>query len=271
MSDLRRFDLTGRNALVTGGNRGLGKAMALGLARAGANVVVASRTRETLASAADEIRALGRRSAAFETDVRAVESIETLFRQTAAFYDGALDILVCAAGTNARIPTLETTEDIWNTVVETNLKGTFFCCREAGRLMIPRGHGRIIVVGSMTTSIGIPTVAPYSASKSGVFGIVKCLAIEWGAHNITVNGIAPGWFETDLTRVLFQKPDWLDALLDRTPLGRSGVGEDLAEVAAFLASDAASYMTGQMINVDGGFLAGWKAGRIAEPPTERKA
>jgi NAD(P)-dependent dehydrogenase (short-subunit alcohol dehydrogenase family) len=269
MSDLRRFDLTGRNALVTGGSRGLGKAMALGLARAGADVVVASRTSETLDIASAEIRALGRRSVGFPVDVRSVENIEALFRQTAAFFDGALDILVCAAGTNVRTPTLETTEDNWNAVVDTNLKGTFFCCKEAGRLMIPRRFGRIIVVGSMTTSIGIPTVAPYSATKSGVFGIVKCLAIEWGPHNITVNGIAPGWFETDLTRVLFRRPGWLDALLDRTPLGRSGVGDDLAEVATFLASDAASYITGQMLNVDGGFLAGWKAGLVTDTSRER--
>jgi len=185
------------------------------------------------------------------------------------FFDGKLDILLCAAGTNLRIPTLETTEEHWNTVVETNLKGTFFCCKEAGRRMIPRRFGRILVVGSMTTSIGIPTIAPYAATKSGLLGIVKSLAIEWGPYHITVNGIAPGWFETDLTRVLFRRPGWLESLLDRTPLGRSGVGEDLSEVAVFLASDAASFITGQMLNVDGGFLAGWKAGLVTEPLRER--
>lgn len=263
MSDLRRFDLSGKNALVTGGSRGLGKAMALGLARAGANVVVASRTQEPLETTAAEIRTFGRRAAAFEVDVRSIESIEVLFHRTAEFFDGQLDILLCAAGTNIRLPTLETTEDHWNTVVETNLKGTFFCCREAGRLMIPRRYGRILLIGSLTTFIGLPTAAPYAATKSGISGIVKSLAIEWGAYHITVNGIAPGWFETDLNRALFRRPGWLEALLDRIPLGRSGVGDDLSEVAVFLASEAASYITGQIIGVEGGFLAGWKAGLIS--------
>jgi gluconate 5-dehydrogenase len=126
--------------------------------------------------------------------------------------------------------------------------------------MIPRKFGRIINIGSLTTAQGVATLGPYAATKTGVLGITKCLAIEWGGHNITVNGIAPGWFETDLNRGLFQRPGWLDMVLERMPLGRTGLGTDLSDVAVFLASDAACYVTGQMLYVDGGFLAGWKAG-----------
>ncbi|MBM3216616.1 SDR family oxidoreductase, partial [Candidatus Poribacteria bacterium] len=187
MTDLRRFSLDGMNALVTGGSKGLGRAMALGLARAGADVAIASRTEATLDATAAEIEALGRRGHAFAADVSRVSDIRTLFQRVAEAFDSKLDILICAAGTNSRMPTTEYTEEVWDRIVDTNLKGTFFCCQEAGRLMVPRRFGRILTIGSITSSIGVATIGPYAATKTGVVGITKSLAIEWGAHGITVN------------------------------------------------------------------------------------
>ena len=265
---MNAFDLTGKNALITGGSRGLGKAMAIGLARAGAATVIAARDPERIAQTADEIQqAYGRPTAGFSYDAADVDSIRRLFRQTAEAADGRLDILVNAAGVNRRMPTVDYAEADWDYIVDVNLKGAFFCSQEAGKLMLPRRSGAIIHIGSLTTYIGTPTIGPYGATKMGVHALVKSLAIEWGPSGIRVNGIAPGWFETDLNRAVFQRPGWLETLLDKTPLGRSGLGEDLADVAVFLASDAARYITGQMLPVDGGFLAGWHAGMMNQPPT----
>ncbi|MAF10883.1 short-chain dehydrogenase [Candidatus Poribacteria bacterium] len=264
-SGLASFDLTGKTAVVTGGSRGLGKAMANGLARAGADLVIASRTADTLQSAAEELSRHGRRVVPVPTDVSDSSSVAALFRVAADTFDGQLDILLNAAGMNVRVPTVEYTEEMWDAIIDSNLKGTFLCCQEAGRLMIPRRSGRIINIGSLTSSAGVATIGPYGATKMGVLALAKSLAVEWGPHNITANVISPGWFETDLNRALFQKPGWLDATLERMPMGRTGDGEDLADVAVFLASDAARYVTGQNITVDGGFLAGWHGGFL-DPP-----
>ncbi|GIX07989.1 MAG: hypothetical protein KatS3mg115_2392 [Candidatus Poribacteria bacterium] len=179
-SDLSRFDLSGRTAVVTGGSRGLGKAMALGLARAGADVVLVGRSRETLEAAVAEFRSQGLSAEGIPADVSDVNSIRELFRQVANLYEGKLDILINAAGINIRKPATEYTEAEWDAILNTNLKGTFFCCQEAGKLMIPRKYGRIINVGSLTSSIGIATIAPYGATKMGVVAIAKTLAVEWG-------------------------------------------------------------------------------------------
>ena len=265
---MNAFDLTGKNALVTGGSRGLGNAMAVGMARAGANVILAARDPKRIAAAAAELEERFERPAAgFTYDAAEVESIRALFQKTAEATGGALDILVNAAGVNRRMPTVEYTEEDWDWIVDVNLKGAFFCSQEAGKLMLPRRTGAVIHIGSLTTYIGTPTIGPYGATKMGVHALVKSLAIEWGPSGVRVNGIAPGWFETDLNRAVFQRPGWLETLLDKTPLGRSGLGEDLADVAVFLASDAARYITGQMLPVDGGFLAGWHAGLMNQPPT----
>ncbi len=263
---LASFDLTGKVAVVTGASRGLGKAMANGLARAGADLVIASRTADTLAISATDLSAHGRRVVPVPTDVSDADSVALLFRACAAAFDGQLDILLNAAGMNVRVPTVDYTEEMWDAIVDSNLKGTFLCCQEAGRLMIPRQGGRIINVGSLTSSVGVATIGPYGATKMGVLALAKSLAVEWGPHNITANVISPGWFETDLNRALFQKPGWLDSTLERMPMGRTGDGEDLADVAVFLASDAARYVTGQNITVDGGFLAGWHGGFLDAPP-----
>ena len=265
-SGLASFDLTGKTAVVTGGSRGLGKAMANGLARAGADLVIASRNAETLESSAHDLSCHGRRVIAVPTDVSDSESVSALFARVADTFDGQLDILLNAAGMNVRVPTVDYTEAMWDSIIDSNLKGTFLCCQEAGRLMIPRKSGRIINIGSLTTSAGVATIGPYGATKAGVLGLAKSLAVEWGPHNITANVISPGWFETDLNRALFQKPGWLEKTLERMPMGRTGDGEDLADVAVFLASDAARYVTGQNITVDGGFLAGWHGGFL-DPPS----
>ncbi|MDA1193319.1 MAG: glucose 1-dehydrogenase [Candidatus Poribacteria bacterium] len=263
MPDFSHFDLTGRNALVTGGSKGLGHGIAVGLARAGATVAVLARTESTVETAVSALQKFGGEAHGFIGDVGSVASIREVFAQVRETFDGRLDILVNAAGVNVRVPTLDYTEEQYDMVLDVNLKGTFFCCQEAGRLMIPQKYGRIINIGSLTSAVGMGTLSPYGASKMGVVSIMKQLAVEWGPHNINVNGIAPGWFETDLNRkALFERPGWRDMLLDRMPLGRSGDPEDLADVAVFLASDAARYVTGQMIYVDGGFLSGWHAGLV---------
>jgi gluconate 5-dehydrogenase len=234
--------------------------MAIGLGRAGADVAVAARTESAVRDTVEELRRAGRAAVGFRADVRSVESVRALFRSVAEHWSGRLDILIAAAGINVRVPSLEYTEDIWDSIVDTNLKGTFFCCQEAARLMLPRRFGRIVLIGSLATSYGVATMTPYAATKAGVAGMARCLAVEWGPYGITVNGISPGYFETDLNRAVFRKPGWVETVVARTPLGRTGEPDDLSEVAVFLCSDAARYITGQMVAVDGGFLAGWTGG-----------
>lgn len=247
------FSLAGKVALVTGGSRGLGRAMALALAEAGADVAVVSKSGEGLEETVSQIKALGREGLAIQGDVAVPRETQRIARE-AADKLGPIDILVNAAGVNRRIPSLEVSEDEWDWIVGVNLKGTFFMCQAVGRLMVERRKGSIINIASLLSAVGIPTLAPYAASKAGVLGVTRVLAAEWGPFGVRVNAIAPGYFRTRMTERLFSDPQWTERLLQQVPLGRAGEPQDLAGIAVFLASDAAQYITGQVIYVDGGYL-----------------
>ena len=247
---MEHFSLKGKVALVTGGNRGLGRAIALALAEAGANVAIVSRTGEGLTDAAEEIRALGAQSMLLTGDV-AVPSEAKRIVQAVADRFGRLDVLVNAAGVNRRIPSLEVSESDWDWILGVNL---FFMCQAAGEVMISQRKGSLINIASLLSEIGIPTLAPYAASKAGVVGLTRVLAAEWGPYGVRVNAIGPGYFRTRMTEKLFADQAWVERLLIQVPLGRPGDPQDLAGIAVFLASDASSYLTGQVIYVDGGYL-----------------
>lgn len=247
------FSLEGKNALVTGGNRGLGRAIALALAEAGANVAVVSKSGEGLEETADRIAALGRQSLALQGDVAVPCEAQRLVNEVCQRF-GSLDILVNAAGVNRRIPSLDVREEEWDWIVGVNLKGTFFMCQAAGAVMVRQRRGSIINIASLLSQVGIPTLAPYAASKAGILGLTRVLAAEWGPYGVRVNAIGPGYFRTRMTEKLFADPAWVERLLTQVPLGRAGDPEDVAGVAVFLASEASSYLTGQVIYVDGGYL-----------------
>jgi len=249
------FDLSGRVALVTGTSRGLGQYFARALAKSGADLVLTSRRAEDLASFQKEIEGLGRRAVALALDVRDPESIRQMTEQAIAAY-GQLDILVNNAGCNVRKPALEITPADWAQVMDTNLRGTFFVAQTVARTMIPRGYGRIINIGSVTSVFGYGGMAPYCASRGGVKQLTMSLADEWGRHGITVNCLAPGWFETAQNRVLYQNADWVKYLSERIPLKRPGQPNDLDGAVVFLASEESRYVTGQTLLVDGGITTG---------------
>jgi NAD(P)-dependent dehydrogenase (short-subunit alcohol dehydrogenase family) len=249
-----RFDLAGRTALVVGGTSGIGRAIALGLAEAGADVVATARREAEVAEVASEIRARGRRTIEVCSDVTDRSSLERLHAETAAAF-GKVDILVNAAGVTERVPTLECPEDVWHAVLETNLTGTLHACQVFAPGMVRRGWGRIINIASLATFVAFCEVAAYGTSKAGVGALTKSLAVELARHGVCVNAIAPGFFPTALNEELLnQTPRGLEALL-RTPMGRFGHVEELAGTAVFLASESASFVTGQVIAVDGGYLA----------------
>lgn len=247
------FDLTGRVAVVTGGTTGLGHEIALGLAREGADVIPTSRRRETVEAAADEIEALGRRSLRLTCDVLDRTSLEKLRDAVLGEY-GKVDILVNAAGITHKAPTLEVDESDWSRVLETNLTGTMRACQVFGRTMVAVGYGRIINIVSITAFRGFYRVAAYAASKSAVASLTKTLAVELAQSGVTVNAIAPGVFPTELTAPLIQGTARGEELLLRTPMRRFGDPLEVAGPAIYLASDAAAFVTGQVVAVDGGFL-----------------
>lgn len=247
------FDLSGRLAVVVGGTSGIGRAIALGLADAGADVVATGRRRELVEKAAAEIGARGRRSLTACADVADLASMAAL-RETCIRELGGIDIVVAAAGVTKRVPTLQMDESDWHHILETNLTGVLRTCQVFGARMIEQKRGRIITIASLASFIGLHEVAAYTASKAGVAGLTRALAVEWARHGVTVNAIAPGVFETDLNRELL-KSGRGEEFLVRTPMARFGRIDELAGAAVFLASDAASFITGQLIAVDGGFLA----------------
>lgn len=249
------FDLTGKTALVTGASRGLGKGFALALAKAGADVVITSRTLSSLDATVAEIEALGRKAWPVVLDVRDKDSIDAA-AEAAWSAAGHLDILVNNAGCNVRKPALEVTWDDWNLILDTNLRGVFFTAQAIARRMVERGYGRIINIGSVTCVNGYAGLAPYGASRGGVKQLTMSLADDWGKHGITVNCLAPGWFKTAQNAVMYEDTGWVDYLTDRIPLKRPGAPGDLDGTLVFLASDASAYMTGQTLLVDGGISVG---------------
>jgi NAD(P)-dependent dehydrogenase (short-subunit alcohol dehydrogenase family) len=251
---MKALELSGRVAVVVGGTSGIGRAIALGLAEAGADVVVSGRREALVDSVAKEIEAMGRRSVRQPADVGDRASLEQLRDRVIAEL-GKIDILVNCAGTTKRRPTLDVSEEEWHGIMETNLTGTFRSCQVFGRHMLERGYGRIINIGSLSSFVALFEVAAYAASKAAVASLTKSLAVEWSSRGVTVNAIAPGVFRTDLNSALLDGTDRGREFLLRTPMKRFGKVEELAGAAVFLASDAASFVNGEVIAVDGGFLA----------------
>ena len=246
------FDLSGRVAAVTGANTGIGQAIALALAAAGADVALIGRTPAT--DTAEQVQALGRRAAIVSADLSTIAPVERVVAETLDAL-GRLDILVNNAGIIRRADAVDFTEEDWDAVVDTNLKSVFFLSQAAGRHMIAQGRGRIINIASMLTFQGGVRVPSYTASKSGIGGLTKLLANEWARHGVTVNAIAPGYIATNNTAALQADPVRNTAILDRIPAGRWGDPADLGGAAVFLASDAAAYVQGHILAVDGGWLA----------------
>jgi len=249
-----KLNLDGRVAVVIGGTSGIGRAIAHGLAEAGADVACTSRRQEQVETAAAEIEAFGRRSLRIASDVSDKSSMENLLNQCVAAF-GKVDILVNSAGRTKRESTLDVDEETWNAIMETNLTGTLRSCQVFGRHMIANGYGRIINIASLSTYVSLFEVAAYCASKAAVAALTKSLAIEWAKKGVNVNAIAPGVFRTALNEKLLDESDRGREFLTRTPMGRFGSVDELAGAAVFLASDAASYVTGEVLVVDGGFLA----------------
>lgn len=249
-----KLNLNNRVAVVIGGTSGIGRAIAHGLAEAGADVVCTSRREEQVQVAAAEIEAIGCKTLRVVSDVSDRSSLENLLAECVGAF-GKVDILVNSAGRTKREPSLDVSDEIWNEILETNLTGTLRSCQVFGRHMIEQKYGRIINIASLSTFVSLFEVAAYAASKAAVASLTKSLAIEWAKHGVNVNAIAPGVFRTALNEKLLDETPRGQEFLMRTPMGRFGKVEELAGAAVFLASEAASFVTGEVLVVDGGFLA----------------
>ena len=249
------FNLEGKNAFISGASRGLGRQFANALAKAGAHVVITSRTLESLEKTKQEIEAIGRKCINIEMEVLEEESIINAVKKAETEL-GPINILINNAGCNIRKPALEVTWEDWETVVDTNLKGAFFLAKEIARGMTERGYGRIVNIGSVTSVAGYAGLGPYGASRGGIKQLTMSLAHDWGDKGVTVNCLAPGWFKTEQNSNLFENSEWVSYIEERIPLGRVGRPNDLDGTCIFLSSDASAYVTGQTLLVDGGISVG---------------
>ncbi len=255
------FDLSGRVAVVTGGGTGLGKGMAAGLAQAGALVVLAGRRQSVVDQTAEEIRGMGGKAVGMALDVTGIKALPAFFEMVARRH-GRLDILVNNAGTNRRASALEYSEADWDTVMDLNLKAVFFCSQAAGRIMKEQGGGKIINTASLASTYTSSNQSAYAPSKGGVKQLTQHLALELAPFRINVNAIGPGWYRTPLNNDLFRDEGWARGVTAMVPWGRTGTPEDLMGATIFLASRASDYITGQIIYVDGGMLAGYRVQRL---------
>ncbi len=255
MTVLDDFRLDGKVSIVTGASRGLGEAMAEALAEAGSHVVLAARSEEALNAVADNIRALGVKALVVPTHVEEDKQLDNLVERTLNEF-GRIDVLVNNAGTTAREPAIDFSLEDWDRVLAVNLRSIFVLCQKVGGVMIRQGGGKIINTASLLCEIGVSLIPAYAASKGGIRQLTKALAVEWAQYNIQVNGIGPGYFRTELTEKLYQDPERYHTIMSRLAIKRWGKPEDLKGAVVFLASKASDYMTGQILYVDGGYLAG---------------
>ena len=248
------FKLGGKCAVVTGASRGLGKAMALGLAEAGADIALVATDRDALERAAEELAPTGVQTLVHPADLREPCQIDEM---VAAVHErfGHIDVLLNNAGVINRAPAVDYTAEMWDDVMSINIRGAFFCAQAVGRVMIQQGGGKIINIASLLSGIGVPFIPAYTASKGGIAQLTKSLAVEWAQHNINVNAIAPGYFRTDNTAALQNDQERNAYIVKRVPFHRWGEPEELRGAVVFLASRASDYMTGQVIFVDGGWTA----------------
>jgi NAD(P)-dependent dehydrogenase (short-subunit alcohol dehydrogenase family) len=247
------FTLHGKRAVVLGGTSGIGRAISLGLAGAGADVVASSRSKSAVDAVANQIEGMGRATLRITTDILNRPSLQAL-HDAAISELGGVDILVNSAGITKRVPTLECSENDWNNIMDVNLKGTLHACQIFGRTMLQQGHGRIVNIASLSTFVAFQEVAAYGASKAAVGALTRSLAVEWAQSGVCVNAIAPGIVPTELNRKILESARGQELLL-RTPMHRFGVPEEIVGAAIYLASDASSFTTGQIIPVDGGYMA----------------
>jgi len=250
------FDITGRAAIVTGGSKGIGLGMVTDLADAGADVAIVSRHPDEAEAAAEEVRKRGRKGLAIPADVQVPNNCQMLVNKTLETF-GRLDILINCAGINIRKPLVDYTVEEWDAILNTNLRGLFFCSQSAAKVMIKQERGRIVNISSGGAQIAVPMLGPYCASKGGITQLTKACALEWAKYGINVNAIGPTYIKTPLTEEWISDPERYNAIISRSAIKRLGEPDDLRGLLLLLVSDASAYITGQTFYVDGGALAGW--------------